>query len=98
MSKDKFERFICRKNDLIDNAAFSLINALLGTSSCEEEVAEWNIELIGDVVDMVDTYLREAQGLETCHPFTVDDGDTPCYLSGDCINGRCQMCRKENDE
>ena len=95
---NKFENFLIAKNDLIDNAAFELIKALVSTSENEEnEEIEWDMEHIGEVVDMVKSYLKE-RGFQVCHPYYEADGDTdekPCCECDSCSNENCQM-RKKN--
>lgn len=94
MGNNKFENFLIAKNDLIDNAAFELITALISTSNDEEnEEVEWNMEHIGEVVDMVKSYLEE-QGFQVCHPYYEADMNTdekPCCECDSCFNKNCQM-------
>ena len=96
MSKTReFEDFLVNKNDRIDNAAFELINALVDpTEYDEEETAfDWNMEHIGEVVDMVSTYLEEV-GFKVCRPYYEGDDRTPCFKCESCTNEACEMRKK----
>lgn len=89
---NKFENFLVNKNDRIDNAAFELIDALVDTTECDEEESafEWNMEYIGEVVDLIKSYLSE-KGFETCHPYYEDDDRIPCFKGKSCTNACCKM-------
>ena len=84
---NKFENFLTEKNDEIDNAAFALIQALAG------EEAEWDMEIIGDIVDFADVLLIE-HGYEVCHPYYEGDDRTACYKGKDCTNVECPLRNK----
>ena len=62
MSGD-FENFLTSRNNRIDNAAFELLNALSPVPQ------EWNMEIIGDIVDTVE--------------FTWREDGTECYKCSD---------------
>ena len=64
---DKFEDYLLRQNDTVDNAAMALINALSRT-----DAASWNMEYIGAVVDAAVTALRKYD-IECCYPYYSSD-------------------------
>lgn len=91
--RKKFSNFLLLKNDEIDNEAFGLINAL--TMKKIGETVEWDVEIIGEVVDVVkDVLSKKCFGV--CHPFYTN-GKTPCYESDDCGLENCRF-KKESEE
>lgn len=80
MSGD-FEDFLTSRNDRIDNAAFELLNALSPVPQ------EWNMEIIGDIVDAVELTLIY-HGVPVCHPWREDG--TECYKCSD----SCEWCKE----
>ena len=99
----EFENFLIAKNDRIDNAAYDLICAIVTPSEYEEddeeEEVEWDMEHIGEVVDMVKSYLEEA-GFKTCHPYCEENDQfgqscrVPCLKSYSCENEKCKFKQK----
>lgn len=93
MEKRNFESYLEKKNDRIDNAAQELILAILDkdpNGSNPESVFPWNMEVIGQVTDLVESILAQ-RSLPTCHPYYGDDGfgRTPCFECADCANADC---------
>lgn len=84
----KFENFLCAKNDRIDNAAHALLDALLSRDAETEQCVEWNMQHIGEATMLVERYLAE-HGQHACHPFYTGEGDTPCYQSEMCLRKDC---------
>ena len=80
MSGD-FENFLTSRNNRIDNAAFELLNALSPVPQ------EWNMEIIGDIVDTVEFTLIY-HCVPICHPW-CEDG-TECYKCSD----SCEWCKE----
>ena len=78
-----FEKFLCNKNDDIDNAAHYLLYVL----SSDGEV-EWDMEMIGDLVGCAEKILQE-HSIAPCHPFWEGEKRTPCYLGEDCERKEC---------
>lgn len=92
-SKRDFESYLIDKNDDIDNLAYALINAFIRKEGClVEEKLEWDMEIIGDVVEAVEDVLT-SRCLGVCHPFYCDD--VPCYQSDDC--GSMSKCHFRNE-
>lgn len=107
---DKFEDYLLRQNDKVDNAAMALINALSRT-----DAASWNMEYIGAVVDAAVTALRKYD-IECCYPYYSSDSveseatedqpaipygivDTPCYRDGvpcDYAGSECKFCQENS--
>lgn len=86
-----FEDYLCERNDMIDNAAYQLIGVLTaeapgGLLECDPAIPDWDMEIIGEVVDAVKEILMEKVGY-TCHPFHSDE--VPCYLTDECDNKYC---------
>lgn len=79
-----FEKYLTRKGDEIDNAAFALINAMYDKGKGEE--IEWDMEIIGEIVDVVEDTLK-SHCFGICRPFTADD--KPCYKTDDCGVANC---------
>ena len=100
---EEFENFLIAKNDRIDNAAYDLICAIVSPSEYEEDdeddVVEWDMEHIGEVVDMVKSYL-EGAGFKTCHPYYEENDQlgqscrVPCSKSFSCENSSCKFKKK----
>lgn len=77
-----FEDYLCDRNDLIDNTSYDLICALTAKNhhgDQEEDIGtpDWDMKIIGEVVDAVEEVLQEKVG-HTCHPYYCEE--TPCYL------------------
>lgn len=92
-----FEDYLCERNDLIDNAAYMLIGVLTaenpdGPLEFDPAAPEWDMAIIGEVVDAVKEIIVEKVGY-TCHPFYCDD--VPCYLTDECDNKHCTMRRHD---
>lgn len=83
---NRFDDFSIEKNDDIDNAAYELLQSL-----AVNEI-DWDMEMIGDVVEFVKEYLEEKH-IPVCHPYydVTTDKDIPCYRSGDCHVEECPM-------
>lgn len=84
MSSKEFENYLIRKCDEIDNAAFDLINAMYNKGDSEE--IEWDMEIIGEVVDVVEETLK-SYCFGICRPFTSNE--TPCYKTDECGIRNC---------
>ncbi len=99
-----FDEFLEEKNDQINNAAYRLLNLLAGVDENDldeliendEAPVEWDLEMIGEVVDEAKEQLRQ-NGIETCHPFyeAGKDEETPCYCGKDCTNPKCLLRSKD---
>ena len=76
-----FDNFLVARNDRIDNAAFELLNAL------SPEPQEWNMEIIGKIVDAVEMALVLCD-IPVCHPWREEN--TECYKCGD----SCEWCKE----
>ena len=94
MDEERFEKYLCEKNDRIDNAAFELINALVSKSTEPGETAvAWDMTTIGEVIDMVESYLNKDCKIKTCHPYYAGNNRTPCFKS-DCTTPGCPLRQK----
>ena len=94
-----FEEYLCDRNDAIDNAAYQLIIALTannpeGTMEANPTVPEWDMSLIGRVVDSAQEIIQEQIGYH-CHPFYCNE--IPCYLTDECQNTHCAMRQNESE-
>lgn len=85
---ENFEKYLTHKSDEVDNAAYALITAIART---EKEI-EWDMEIIGEVVDAVKSVLDDFN-VPVCHPFFADE--TPCYKTSECQNRNCPFKQKE---
>lgn len=95
-----FEDYLCNRNDAIDNAAYQLICAMTAQDHNEPKeddpaVPDWNMEIIGEVVDAVKEIIIEKVGY-TCHPFYCDE--VPCYLTDECDNKHCPLRRHDVED
>lgn len=94
MEKEKFEEYLERKNDRIDNAAYELACAILDKNhngSDNETVLPWNMEVIGSIVDLAEKLLEQMK-LPACHPYHCyndSEEEIPCFESADCTNADC---------
>lgn len=84
MERKKFETYLAAKCDDVDNTAFNLINALYSKGLGEE--IEWDMEIIGDVVDAVEDALK-SHCIGICRPFTSNE--KPCYKTSECGVRNC---------
>lgn len=88
MKKEKFEDYLTRKNDVIDNAAHRLAAALVALrGDFENAELKWDISCIGEIVDSAERILNQ-NGLQSCHPY-YDDNERPCYLDVGCGQMDC---------
>lgn len=78
----KAEDLLCEAGDIIDNAAFALLNAL------SPEHIDWDMSVIAEITDAVEG-IMERRGLKTCRPWFDADGAI-CYESED----RCKYCTR----
>lgn len=80
-----FESYVCVRGDVIDNAAYLLLNVLAN----RDDEYEWDIRAIREVVEEAERVL-ESQGIIACDPFWCEENGerTPCYKTGDC-DGKC---------
>lgn len=83
-----FDKYLTLKCDEIDNAAYALITAI---ARVEKEL-EWDMKIIGEVVDAVKSVLDDFN-VPVCHPFFADE--TPCYKTGECQNVLCPFKKEE---
>ena len=94
MEKEKFEEYLEKKNDRIDNAAYELACAILDKNhngSDNETVLPWNMEVSGSIIDLAEKLLEQMK-LPTCHPYhCYDDSEEeiPCFEGADCTNADC---------
>lgn len=96
---EKFERFLIDKNDLIDNAAYNLIRAIAetGTDLDDEPTIEWEMGMIGEVVDAAKYTLEKDFKIRPCHPYRSGAYEIPCYRS-DCLTTNCPFRRGKEEE
>ena len=81
----KFEDFLCKRNEKIDNLAYDLLCELAGKK------LEWNMQQIAEVWEAAESVLEEA-GIPHCHPywFNKESGaEIPCIVDPDC---KCEKC------
>lgn len=79
---DEFSSYLTERNDLIDQAAFSLLDALAADSIV------WDMEQIGDLIDAAKRILS-GHGIEVCHPSYIGEDEQPCIQSGTCKSFMC---------
>lgn len=83
----KFDEFLCKRNDEIDNAAFDFLKVLYPK-------IEWDMSMIGEIEDYANEILAE-RGMNVCYPYVFGDDEwTPCYNCG-C---QCECPMEECDE
>ncbi len=94
-----YEQFLENKNDRIDNAAYELLCSIASKkdSTLKEDghPVDWNMELIGDVVDFAEDLLAR-KGIPVCRPFYEGDEEVKCYLGTDCKRTDCPFRKGEN--
>lgn len=92
MKKKQFADFLEEKNDEIDNLAYQLLCALVsagtGTEQDPEDVLEWDMEYIGEVVLSAENTISN-MGMIPCHPFFEGCDSIPCFLGDDCKRIDC---------
>ena len=79
---EEAEDLLCEAGDIIDNAAFDLLNAL------SPERIDWDMSVIAEITDAVEG-IMERRGLKTCRPW-LDADEVICYKSED----RCKYCTR----
>lgn len=79
---EEAEDLLCDAGDIIDNAAFDLLNAL------SPERIDWDMSVIAEITDAAER-IMERRGLKTCRPWLDADG-VICYESED----RCKYCTR----
>lgn len=88
-----FWRFLEGKNDNIDCTAFDLLGLLVSSGADipeHDSPIEWDMEIIGDLVDYAKHLLGE-KDIAICHPFLEGEDETPCYLGKDCKRTNCMF-------
>lgn len=78
----KDDNLLCEAGDIIDNAVFEAIQSI----AHKKEQLEWDMSLIGEVSDFIETLLAE-RGINTCHPWQ-DEDECICYATSE----RCGYC------
>lgn len=81
---DRFEDFLCGRNDEIDVAALRLLSTLADTE------LTWNAYFASMPLDAAESILRES-GIEVCWPYYCDENRVPCYRSRTCKNKVCKF-------
>lgn len=87
MTDERFEDYICKKNDVTNDLAYKLMIAF----SKPGEKLERNQYHIGAIMDAVEAVMTH-HGLKPCYPFWTDSEEeedgVPCYRSEE----RCNYC------
>lgn len=86
--EEQYEKFFCVRIDQLDQAAIDFLNTFLrfGTD-CNSEKAEWNQDILGEILDYAEQLLsKTSHGI--CRPYYTED-DVPCYRDGCCENKNC---------
>ena len=97
MNNERFESFICERNDVVDNSIYFFMRDLLQLPQEETENNDpfpWSMEIIGKVADAIEDALAQ-HGIYFCHPYwegEENDG-IPCYQGNDCY---CAVCPFKN--
>lgn len=91
---DEFDDFVTDKCDLIDNAAYELLQAIAAETPYSVGTVEWDYSIIGEVIDYAESLMNK-KGERTCHPYFVDD-QVPCYLDEDCTSSNCPFKAKKD--
>lgn len=96
---ERFEQFLVDKCDFIDNAAYNLIRAIAEkkTDLDDEPEIEWEMGMIGEVVDAVKEVLEKDFKIRPCHPYHSGAYEIPCYRSN-CLAQNCPFRRGKCDE
>lgn len=79
---DEFSSYLTERNDLIDQTAFSLLDALAADSLV------WDMEQIGDLIDAAKRILS-GHGIEVCHPSYIGEDGQPCIHGSTCKSFMC---------
>ena len=95
----RFDNFLDSKNDNIDNTAYNLL-CLLATadsevSEIESPELDWDMQIIGTLVDYAEELIR-GRKIEPCRPFFEGDEEIPCFLGKDCKRKDC-LFRKDKE-
>ena len=83
----RFEDFLCERNDQLSNAAHDLLR-LLASPNGDAEL-EWNMELIGELLDDAEAIINTRLGVSACYPFHEGFDETPCWRGSDCRRTDC---------
>ncbi len=97
INSDKFETYLCIRNDDIDNAAYDLVCALAKLPDGSNP--EWDMSYIGEVVLAAKETLEE-NNIPVCHPYyTSSDGEdeTPCPQDNECKIINCPFKNKQDN-
>ena len=90
----KFQDFMERKNDEIDNAAYHLLSLLANTSidgDCVDgNILDWDMHMIGELIEEAARILRDQKYVQACWPYRNDE-DSPCPYDGDCDRKDCKF-------
>ena len=90
---ERFEDYLCRRNEDISNMIHDLINTMVNTSDNKKELVDWDMAYIGNIAAYIDSLL-ESKGIYVCYPYYTHDGidstdEYPCYKDDDCKNKNC---------
>ncbi len=95
INKNKFENYLCERNDEIDNAAYNLACTLAQMPEGTE--LEWDMSYIGEIVSETEDILKN-HNIPTCHPsYTSDDNtdEIPCPVEHTCGISNCPFANKK---
>lgn len=79
---EEAEDLLCEAGDIIDNAAFDLLNTM------SPERIDRDMSVVAEVADAAER-IMELRGLKTCRPW-LDADEVVCYKSED----RCKYCTR----
>lgn len=86
--QDKSYKFVC---NMIDSIKTHAKNVLSKTALINKRVDDWNMEIIGEVCDVIEREMK-LHDIPVCHPYFIhQDGTTPCYKTCDCENEYCAL-------
>ncbi len=88
-----FERFLIARNDELEQTAYALLWHMTHPGAdIADMVAAWgdfDMAQIGPLLEGADNILSQS-GFPVCHPY-YGEGETPCFLTGDCKFSPCPM-------
>ena len=92
-SDERFDSFLCKKNDIIVDAAYELGYQL------SREPLDYSMDWIGEIIDAAGAILKK-KGYDICYPFFESESsgeqEVPCYRGTDCNKKECQFIVIEN--
>lgn len=74
-----------------------IINEYKDKNPTQNDELEWNMSFIGEMCDTAESMLQD-YNIPTCHPFFIDEDETPCALNDyGCDNRKDCPFNKTND-